>query len=79
MVRTKLDSDSEDEMLAEDELLFEYDDENTGLEDEAANTIHVNRPKFGDLTGLALIKEPQFFVLWFTVFFIGGVSVANIS
>lgn len=74
MVRTKLDSDS-DEMLDEDELLFEYDDETTALDDENSNLgSQINRPKFGDLTGLSLIKEPQFFVLWITVFFIGGVS-----
>jgi hypothetical protein len=73
MVRTKLDSASEGEMLEADELLFEYD-EATGLEDENANLGQINRSKFGDLTGLSLIKEPQFFVLWITVFFIGGVS-----
>lgn len=79
MVRTKLDSDSEDEMLEADELLFEYDDEATGLEDENANLGQINRPKFGDLTGLSLIKEPQFFVLWITVFFIGGAGLSFLN
>jgi hypothetical protein len=76
MVRTRID-DSDEDLLEEDELLFEYGDQSNGLDDDNnMNTSHhAHRPKFGDLTGVQLIKEPQFFVLWIIVFFVGGVRI----